>query len=102
MPQTRSQPAGTEASARRRRPSAAIAVGGQELDYGGFDTVADASVHELRTLEGAVADILGNSDSSVVAVDHARVDVGRAAHRWRVAEIVRDGLHGSPDCALVR
>src|SRR2546430_706514 len=70
-----------------------------EVEHRGFDLRPRGLVCELgRTPE--VFERGRDGPAGAVAIDHARVDVGRAAHRRGVAEQGRDRFDGCADRAL--
>src|ERR1039457_1829760 len=72
----------------------------EKLEHRRLDAPADDTAGEIRAAAREAFDRPGVRDAGVIAIDHARVHVGRAADRWSVAEVGGHCLDGAADLAL--
>src|SRR5450759_3763906 len=72
----------------------------EKLEHCRLDAPADYGVGEIGATAREVFDRPDDRDAGVIAIDHARVHVGRAADRWSVAEVGGHRLDGAADLAL--
>src|SRR5437588_2178781 len=88
----------------RRSGGPAPGLGGlavEEIQDGVLDRALGRELAEGRPV-GQAAEGSADRDPGPVAVDQTRVDVGRAAHRWRVAQVVGHLLEDPADGPLAR